>query len=195
MSRQRWEVDPEHSSIRFWVRHMRLTRIEGHFRDWSASVEWDDAAPGASQLEVAIRLGSLDTDVGPRDAQLKSTAFFDVDHFPEARFTSTRIERLGDRRFLVAGLLSLHGITREIMVDVEQSGLVWEPWGSARAGFEARAVLHRKDFAIGGETFLAEGGLVISDEVEVRVEIEAIARPEPPLVRARPAQAEAARSR
>jgi polyisoprenoid-binding protein YceI len=121
-----------------------------------------------------VDASSIDTGVADRDAHLKSPDFFDVTSFPEITFRSKGVEKQSDEAFRVTGDLSIRGVTREIVLDVEYAGRTQDPWGNERAGFTAKTALDRKDFGLTWNQVLEAGGVMVGDRVTIEIEVEAV---------------------
>jgi polyisoprenoid-binding protein YceI len=125
-------------------------------------------------VEATIDVSSIDTGTAQRDDHLRSADFFDVEHFPEIRFLSTRIERVSGDRYRLTGELTIHGVTRSIALEAEYGGRGKDPWGNERVGFTARGALDRKDFGLVWNQALETGGVLVSDRVELELEVQAV---------------------
>jgi|HubBroStandDraft_1064217.scaffolds.fasta_scaffold03801_5 polyisoprenoid-binding protein YceI len=170
----KWDFDHAHSSIDFTVRHLLVSKVRGRFTKWTGTIDLDEQDFSRSRLDVAIDVASVDTHEPQRDAHLRSGDFFEVDKHPQMTFHSTRVEPRGQDRLTVTGELTLRGTTREVVLDVERSGVVAkDPWGKRRAGFTATTTIHRKDFGVSYNQVLDQGGLALSEDVAVTIEIEA----------------------
>ncbi|GAB4278942.1 MAG: YceI family protein [Deferrisomatales bacterium] len=170
-----WQVDPAHSRVGFRVRHMMISHVNGTFGDVQGTVRYDPAAPHASTVEVAVQVASIDTGVDKRDAHLRSPDFFDVETFPTMTFRSTRVTPAGDGRLEVRGELTLRGVSREIVLQVQgPSPEVTDPWGNTRIGASATATLNRKDFGLTWNKALEAGGVLVGDEVTIELDVELI---------------------
>ena len=176
MSANTWKIDEAHSGIHFTVRHMVVAKVHGQFRRWSAELPIDEADPTRSSATVTIEAGSVDTGNPQRDGHLRSPDFFDAEKFPSITFKSRRIEPAGQERYRVTGDLTIRDATREVAVDVELGGFVKDPWGGRRVGFTATASILRSDFGIVWNQLLEAGGVAVSDRVDLRVEVEAVAQ-------------------
>ena len=168
-----WSFDTSHSSIGFSVRHLMISKVRGHFDKWEGTFDYDETDPTRSKLSVRIDAASIDTRDEKRDAHLRSPDFFDVEKFPALTFESTGITRDGDD-YVVAGDLTIHGITRAVQLNVEGLGRVKDPWGGERVGFSASTSVNRKDFGLVWNVALETGGVVVGEKVEIGIEIEAI---------------------
>ncbi len=170
MTLQGWSMDPTHSSIAFAVRHMVVAKVRGQFKKYTAKIEIDEEDITRSRLSVVIDAASVDTGSEQRDTHLRSADFFDVATFPELRFDSRRVESLGEGRLKVVGDLTLHGVTREVVLDVEDAGRTQDPWGGTRAGFAARTSIDRRNFGI------VYGSGLVGDRVEIEIDVEAVSQ-------------------
>src|SRR5262245_33961419 len=174
MALEKWDIDPVHSSISFWVRHMMVSKVHGRFEKWSGTFELDEQNPSASRVSVQIDASSIDTKEPQRDGHLKSADFLDVEKHSHITFKSTKIKSLGEERFQVEGDLTIHGVTRPVTLEVEYGGRAKDPWGAERTGLSARAAIHRKDFGLNWNQALETGGILVGDKVEINIELEAI---------------------
>jgi polyisoprenoid-binding protein YceI len=173
MSTSKWDFDLTHSSINFHVRHLMVSKVHGRFHNWGGSLELDDADPTRSHLDVTIDASSVDTKEDKRDAHLRSADFLDVDNHPNITFKSTQITKEGET-YKVAGNITIHGITKPVVLEVEGGEQVKDPWGGTRTGFSAKARLNRKDFGLTWNLALEAGGFVVGDKLEISIEIEAV---------------------
>ena len=178
MSVERWEIDSGHSGVNFSVRHMVVAKVRGKFSRWSGVLRAADGDEARASVEVVIDASSIDTGVADRDAHLKSPDFLDVAHHPEITFRAERSERLTPERLRVSGELTIRGVTRPVVLDVEYAGRTKDPWGHERAGFAARTSVDRKDFGLTWNQVLEAGGVVVGDRVEIEIEVEAVKQAE-----------------
>jgi len=173
-----WNIDPSHSAIGFSVRHMVVSKTRGRFTKWSGQIRFDPQDPAASSVEVTIDPASIDTADAQRDGHLRSADFFDVEKFPTASFRSTKVEAAGRDRYRIAGDLTVHGVTRPVVLDTTYEGSGKDPWGGERAGFVASTSIDRKDFGLEWNKALETGGLLVGEKVELSLEIEAVKQAE-----------------
>jgi len=173
MATNRWDIDVGHSAIHFWVRHMVISKVHGRFARWSGTIQLDPQDLSRSSVAVRIEAASIDTQVADRDAHLRSADFLDVEKHPELAFTSRKVEGTGGA-LRITGDLSLHGVTREVVLEAEYAGTGKDPWGNERAGFSARATLDRRDFGLVWNAALETGGLLVGEKVEIAIELEAV---------------------
>jgi polyisoprenoid-binding protein YceI len=178
----RWVFEPGHSAAEFRVRHMMVTWIRGHFSGVRGSMVYDEADPGAASVEVTIDTARLCSGDADRDAHLKAADFLDVEHHPTMTFKSRRVQRTGGDEFRVTGDLTLRGITREVALQVRYQGEWQTPYWEdgvdkgpkRRAGFEATTTINRHDFGVSWQGTMAEGGVVVGDQVHITIDAEAI---------------------
>jgi polyisoprenoid-binding protein YceI len=169
-----YNVDASHSEIGFTVRHMMFAKVRGQFKTWTAKVAYDAAAPTRSTVTVEVDTASVDTREDKRDGHLRSADFFDAEKFPKMIFQSKRIEPAGDGRYAVVGDLSIRGVTREITLDVVQTGAGKDPWGNDRLGFSAKASIQRSEWGLAWNQALEAGGVLVSDKVDIEVEAQLV---------------------
>jgi polyisoprenoid-binding protein YceI len=167
-------IDVAHSEIGFTVRHMMFAKVRGQFKHWNATVLYDGADPTRSKVEVEIDATSMDTREEKRDAHLRSADFFDAEKFPKITFKSRRIEPAGTGQYKLVGDLTMHGVTREVTLDVEATGAGRDPWGNTRLGFSAKGAINRGDWGLKWNQALEAGAVLVSDKVELDVEVQVI---------------------
>ena len=143
MSTERWEIDSSHSSLHFSVRHLMIAKVRGAFARWSGTVQVPDSDVSKATVAVTIDASSIETGVPDRDGHLKSPDFFDAAQYPELRFVGTRVQPRSGDQIDVIGDLTIRGITREVVLRVEQHGQAKDPWGNVRAAFSAKTTIDR----------------------------------------------------
>jgi len=173
MRTERWEIDSSHSSVHFSVRHLVIAKVRGSFARWSGTVQVPDGDFSKATVALTIDASSIDTGVADRDAHLKSGDFFDVAQYPELRFVGKRVQP-GSGDIDVVGDLTIKGITREVVLRVEQHGQAKDPWGNLRVAFSAKTSIDRKDFGLTWNQVLETGGVMVGDRVEIEAEIQAV---------------------
>ena len=174
MRTDRWEIDSSHSSVHFSVRHLVIAKVRGTFARWSGTVQVPDGDFSKATVAVTIDASSIDTGVAQRDAHLKSPDFFDVAQYPELRFVGKRVQPRSGADIDVVGDLTIKGITREVVLRVEQLGQAKDPWGNLRAAFSAKTSIDRKDFGLTWNQVLETGGVMVGDRIEIEAEIQAV---------------------
>jgi polyisoprenoid-binding protein YceI len=172
-----WNVDPTHSLVEFSAKHMMITTVKGRFGDVKGTVTIDGAHPDRSAVEVEIGTASIDTRTEQRDAHLRSADFLDVEQFPALTFRSRRVEgaanRAGDT-FRVVGDLTIKGVTREVTLDATYDGRGTDPWGGERVSFSARTKIDRRDFGLTWNQALETGGILVSNDIRIEIEVQAV---------------------
>lgn len=168
-----WVIDPSHTSIGFTVRHAMIAKVRGEFAEFSGSMTLDGGTPANSSAELVAQTASISTGNADRDGHLKSPDFLDVASFPTLTFTSTDVRPNGDD-FVVTGDLTVHGVTKSVPVEFELVGISQDPFGNTRIGFEGEATINRKDFGLVWNAALETGGVLVSDEVKITLDVEAI---------------------
>jgi polyisoprenoid-binding protein YceI len=169
----RYNVDPEHSMIEFRVAHMVISKTTGHFRDYSGFIEMDPEAGEVRTIEATVRTASVTTNHEKRDAHLRNPDFFDVVKFPVMTYKLKEYKKTGDH-YTAVGALTLHGVTKDVTLTGNFNGVTKDPWGNVRAGFNAEGTLNRKDFGMVWNKTLDSGGLVVGDEVHIKLDVECI---------------------
>jgi polyisoprenoid-binding protein YceI len=174
MSQQAYEIDSAHTSAHFSVRHMMVSNVRGEFTKITGTIRYDPENPADSSVDATIDASSIHTRDDQRDGHLRSAEFLDVEKFPSLIFRSKQVEPRKDGG-KVKGDLTIHGVTREIVLDVEDlTPEISDPWGKQRFGGSATAKLSRKDFGITWNSALETGGVMIGDEVKITIEFEAV---------------------
>jgi polyisoprenoid-binding protein YceI len=173
VSAETWSIDPEHSIVGFKIRHMMVSNVKGNFPSFSGTVEIDDKDISKSKVEVSIETASINTNIKKRDEHLRSPDFFDVAKYPTMTYVSSKVEKAGEGKLRVVGNLTLHGVTREVILNVEGPTAAFkDPWGSLRRGASATAKINRKDFGLNWNTAIESGGVLVGEEVAIEIELE-----------------------
>jgi polyisoprenoid-binding protein YceI len=169
-----WEIDPAHSSIQFGVRHLMISTVKGKFPKFTATAVADEKEPTRAIVEASIDTASIDTGEAKRDEHLRSPDFFDVAKYPTITFKSTKVEPAGDHHYKLHGDLTMHGVTKPVVLDVEATQQVKGMRGETRAGARATTKVNRKDFGINWSKTMDGGGVVVGDDVDVTIEVEGV---------------------
>ena len=167
-----WQIDPVHSEVGFSVRHLMISTVKGRFTDVKGTLQYNEADPTQSSVEVAIATASVDTRADQRDNHLRSADFFDSEHFPNITFRSTRVERTSPDTGRLTGDLTIRGVTHPVSLDVKREGRGKDPWGGERLGYSATTIVDREEFGLTWNQALETGGVVVGDEVKVTIEVE-----------------------
>jgi polyisoprenoid-binding protein YceI len=168
-----WTVDAGHSSVRFSVKHMGIANVRGKFSEFEGTLEMKESL-AECRASGAVKVASVDTGEPQRDNHLRSADFFNVEEFPEIAFESTRVEAIDDESSRVVGNLTMHGITKEITLDVLIQGTDTDPWGNTRAGLEVVGKLLRSDFDMKFNQALGSGNMLVGDKVGLSLDISAV---------------------
>jgi polyisoprenoid-binding protein YceI len=173
-TRTTWNIDASHSQVEFAVKHMMIATVRGRFADVKGTVVTDDSDLAKAEVDVVIDVNSIDTREAKRDAHLRSPDFFDAETFPLITFKSTRVTGAGGDQFKLVGDLTIHGVTREVALDVTSEGRAKDPWGGERAGYSAQTRVNRKDFGLTWNQALETGGLLVGDEIKISLDLELV---------------------
>lgn len=174
MSKAKWVIDPSHSLVEFSVKHMMIATVKGRFGQFQGTILADLANLTTAEFEGTIEAASIDTRDAGRDEHLRSADFFDVAQFPQLTFKSKRLTLAGEDEFKLTGDLTMHGVTREVVLDLTFEGQGKDPWGNIRAGFTAETRVNRKEFGLTWNAVLETGGVLVGDQVRIALQIEAI---------------------
>jgi polyisoprenoid-binding protein YceI len=168
-----YQIDPAHSGVHFSVRHLMLSNVRGTFSGIKGTVVYDPADPAATHVDAAVDAATISTGDPKRDEHLKSADFLDVAKYPAITFRSKRTGKTGDAEFKVTGDLTIHGVTREVTLSVEDvSREAKDPWGGTRIGATAKTRIDRQQFGVTWNSPLESGGVVVGDEVKLEFDLE-----------------------
>ncbi len=169
----RYDVDRDHSAIEFRVAHMVVSKTQGRFTDYSGFIEMDPEALTVKTIDATIKTASVNTNHEKRDAHLQGPDFFNVEQFPTMTYKLKSYRKVGED-YQAVGELTLLGVTKEITLVGKFNGVAKDPWGNIRAGFTAEGKLNRREFGMNWSKTLDSGGLVVGDEVFIKLDIECI---------------------
>jgi polyisoprenoid-binding protein YceI len=170
-----WQIDPDHSSFQFKVRHLMVSNVKGDFTKVKGAVTMDDKDISNLNVELTIDAASVNTGHAQRDEHLRASDFFDVAKYPTITFVSKKVVKDGPDRLKVTGDLTIHGVTREVTVNVEgPTQEIKDPRGNFRRGAAGTSRINRKDFGLIWNRALETGGVVVGEDVDIFVEIELI---------------------
>ncbi|NOT21605.1 MAG: YceI family protein [Nitrospiraceae bacterium] len=169
----RWNLDPDHSTIEFRVTHMVISKSTGRFMDYAGFIDLDTEDGTVTAIEATIKAESVNTNHLKRDTHLRNAEFLDVKLYPTIAYKMKNYKKTSEG-FTAVGDLTLHGVTKEVTLAGRYNGATKDPWGNIRAGFNAEGKFNRKDFGMVWNKTLDNGGLVVSDEVQIRLDIECI---------------------
>jgi polyisoprenoid-binding protein YceI len=166
-----YTIDKGHSEVSFQVRHL-VTQVRGGFNDYEGTINLDPANLEKSSVDFRIKAASIDTNLPDRDKHLKGEDFFFVEKYPDITFKSKSIKKTGKDAYNVAGTLTMRGVAKEVTLPVTFLGTVKDPWGNEKAGFATDLTLNRKDYGINWNAALDNGGVVLSDDVKISINLE-----------------------
>jgi polyisoprenoid-binding protein YceI len=170
-----WSIDPDHSDVGFKVRHMMVSNVKGNFGKVHGVVQVDDKDISKSRVTATIDTASIDTGVVKRDAHLRSPDFLEVDKYPTMTFVSTKVVRDGADKLKVSGDLTLHGVTRPVVLEVEgPSSEIKDPMGNIRRGASASTKISRKEYGLTWNKMIEAGGVAVGDEIVISIEVELV---------------------
>jgi polyisoprenoid-binding protein YceI len=170
-----WNVDATHSQATFTVKHMMISTVRGLFDVLSGQLNIDEEHPENSWVEAEVDVASINTRDERRDGHLKSPDFFDVENYPKITFKSTKVEPVGDHEYRVTGNLTMHGVTREEVFQVEYSGILPKDlYGMQRAAFTTKTTINRKDYGLNWNVALETGGVLVGEKVNIEIDLTAV---------------------
>jgi polyisoprenoid-binding protein YceI len=168
-----WTIDPGHSTIGAVARHLMFTKVRGQFRSFQGAIHVERDIE-ESRAELEIDAASIDTGNTDRDAHLKSADFLDVERYPKITFRSRQVERTGENTLRLTGDLTIRDVTQSIDLDVTYEGLMPDPWGGTRAGFELHGAIDREAFGMTWNVALETGGVLVSRDIDIEAEVQAV---------------------
>lgn len=169
-----WKIDSAHSQVTFSVRHMMISTARGRFGEVNGTVEFDEADPAKSSVNVQIDAASIDTRDAQRDQHLRSADFLDVANYPTMTFVSKRVEKIDNNHGRIIGDLTIRGVTHEVVLETEYAGQAKSPWGTTSAGFSAKTAISRKEWGLEWNAALETGGVLVGDQVNIDIDLEII---------------------
>ena len=171
-SAETYKIDQSHSAVAFKVAHLGISKVDGRFDKFTGSMDYVPGKPALWKAEASIETASINTNEPKRDAHLRSPDFFDTDKYPLMTFKSTKFAAVKGMKGKMHGELTLHGVTKPVVMDVEASGPVTDPWGNARMAATAKTSVNRKDFGLVWNKVLDSGGLLVGEKVDITLELE-----------------------
>lgn len=174
-----WNIDPTHTSVEFVVTHMMFTKVRGKFDALAGTIHYDPENVANSSVNVTINAASINTGVADRDNHLRSADFLNVEQFPHLTFVSTSVTPKGEHQATITGDLTIAGVTRTVSFDATFEGMGKNPWGKTVAAFSATTKINREDFGLTWNVVLEAGGLLVSKEITINMEVQAVLVEEP----------------
>jgi polyisoprenoid-binding protein YceI len=174
MATTKWQMDSTHSELQFKVKHMMVSTVTGHFKQFNATIETQGDDIATAKINFTGEVASISTNNEQRDGHLLSGDFFDVANHPQITFVSDKLEKIDDEKYKLHGTFTMRGVSKQIALDVEYGGMVQDPWGNTRIGFEVNGKINRKDYGVSWSAVTEAGGLVVSDDVKLHANAEFI---------------------
>ncbi|MFN8321856.1 MAG: YceI family protein [Chitinophagales bacterium] len=168
----KWSIDPLHSDIHFKVKHLMINTVTGSFKKFDASLETTNEDLTDAKINFTADIASIETGMEMRDTHLKSDDFFNAEKYPQLKFESTSFEKTGDSKYVLKGNITLRETTKPIELDVEYGGQMVDFYGNTKAGFEITGKLKRKEFGLNWDAVTEAGGIVVSDEVKLALNVQ-----------------------
>ncbi|MEP7144955.1 MAG: YceI family protein [Ferruginibacter sp.] len=172
MTNTKWSLDQKHSEIGFRVKHLMISSVTGKFTAFEGTVETRDEDFTTAKVRFSADIASISTNNEQRDTHLKNGDFFDVDNHPRLTFESSKLVKVDGENYILHGELSMHGVSKSILLNVELGGITVDPWGNTRAGFSLKGKLNRSDFGISFGKVSETGGLLLGEEVRLSAELQ-----------------------
>ena len=166
-----WGIDPTHTEVQFKVKHLVISTVTGFFKKFSGSVESETEDFDGAQVNFSLDANSIDTNQSDRDGHLKSPDFFAAEQYPTIDFAGS-LKKVDGSEYKLDGALTIRGTTKAIVLDVDFGGTMVDPWGNTKAGFEINGKLNRKDFGLNWNALTEAGGMVVSEEVKLHINVE-----------------------
>ncbi|MBP6733064.1 MAG: YceI family protein [Chitinophagales bacterium] len=168
----KWSIDPTHSDIHFKVKHLMINTVTGSFKKFDASLETSKLDLTDAKISFTADIDSINTGLEMRDTHLKSDDFFNAEKYPQLKFESTGFEKIGDSSYLLKGNLTIRETTKPVQLDVEYGGQMADFYGNTKAGFEITGKLKRKEFGLNWDAVTEAGGVVVSDEIKLVLNVQ-----------------------
>ncbi|MBN2174632.1 MAG: YceI family protein [Bacteroidales bacterium] len=170
----KWTIDKAHSEVQFKAKHLVISTVTGQFNEFDGWLEIEDDNLENAQAWFTADINSISTNSPDRDNHLKSADFFDAENYPEITFESIEITHVGENQYKMNGNLTMRGITKMIILDVEYGGIMVDPWGNTKAGYEITGKVNRHDFGLKWNATTEAGGLVVGEEIKIALNIQLV---------------------
>ena len=174
MAKTKWLLDPMHSELQFKIKHLMISNVSGALKNFNAAVETEEEDFSTAAINLTAEMASISTNNEQRDAHLRNSDFFEVEKYPELKFTSTKVEKRDSDTFDLYGELTIKGVTKPVKLNVEFNGTTKDPWGGERAGFLVSGKINRTDWGVNFNSVLETGGVVLGEEVKINSELQLV---------------------
>lgn len=172
MATTKWTIDPTHSEIGFKVKHMMFTNVSGKFDSYEGTIETEENDFTTAKISFSAAIASVDTRNTDRDNHLKSGDFFDAENHPKLTFTGKSFTKVNDHTYELAGDLTIKGVSKEVKLPVEFSGLMQDPWGNTKVGLNIESKINRKEWGLNWNAALETGGVLVGEEVKLIIDLQ-----------------------
>ncbi len=169
-----WKIDHSHSNVTFEVTHMVIATVTGKFQEFDGDIKADKEDFSDASINFTIQAASINTNNEKRDNHLRDADFFEVETYPTIEFKGKEMKQKSGNKYTLVGDLTMHGVTKEVELDVRYNGQIKDPWGNTRAGFKVSGSLDRTDYGLTWNNTLETGGLVVANDVDIQVNLELI---------------------
>jgi len=174
MATTKWTIDPTHTDIQFKVKHLMVTTVTGHFKKFEGQVESSNDDFSEAKVTFTADISSIDTGAPDRDTHLRSADFFELEKYPQLKFSSTAFKKLDEHNYELSGDLTIRGVTKPVKLKAEYAGRAKDPWGNTKAAFGLEGKINRKDFGLTWNAPLEAGGVLVSEEVRLLAEVQLV---------------------
>src|SRR5882724_10983124 len=172
MAKEIWVLDPAHSELHFKIKHLMISTVSGQFNQFKATVETNEDDFTTAKVHFQAEVSSISTNNEQRDAHLKNGDFFDAEKYPDIIFESERMEKIREDEYKLHGTMTMRGISKKLVLDVEFGGITKDPWGNTRTGFSVTGKINRQDYGMSFGAVSETGGLLLGDEVKVNASVQ-----------------------
>ena len=172
MAKQTWTLDPTHSELQFKIKHLMISTVTGQFRRFNATVETEADDFSNAKVQFETEVDSISTNNEQRDAHLKNGDFFDAAKYPSILFESEKMKKIETDEYKIEGNLTMHGVTKKIVLHAEFGGITKDPWGNTRTGFSVTGKISRSEFGMSFGAVTETGGLLLGDEVKITANVQ-----------------------
>lgn len=172
MSTTKWAIDPTHSEVNFKVKHLLISNVSGHFKQFDSTVETTGDDFSTAKINFSADINSISTNNEQRDGHLKTGDFFDAENHPKLTFAGDKLEKTNGDNYKLHGTLTMRGTSKPVTLDVEHGGVTTDPWGNTRTGFEINGKINRKDFGVSFSMVSETGGILLGEEIKIHAATE-----------------------
>ncbi|MDA3944928.1 MAG: YceI family protein [Bacteroidetes bacterium] len=169
-----WKIDHAYSNVTFEVDHMVVSTVTGKFQEFEGDIKSDKDDFSDAKISFTIQAASVNTNNEKRDNHLRDEDFFEVATYPTIEFVGKKLVPVSGKKYTITGDLTMHGVTKEIELDVKYNGTIKDPWGNIRAGFKVSGELNREDYGLTWNNALEAGGVLVGEEVEIQINLELV---------------------